>query len=287
MPDRGQWRFGAFEYDETAGAVRVGGEPVELDRSALAILLALMSNAGEAVDKDRLLEAGWPGRIVHENSLAKAIARLRRTLGEDGKRIEAVYGVGYRLNADAAAVAVPAAPSAEPVAARGRWLPRAAGLALLVALAAALALVWSRGDGAAADRAEGLKIGEPADVTGRVLWVDDHPENNRSERDFLLAHKVAVYDVTSSADALKLLAMYKYDAVISDMGRNGEPLAGIELVRTMRARGDVTPFYLYTILPSKAQRDLLAESGGQGVAVTPEGLYAFILPDLAPAVSAP
>ena len=291
MPDRGQWRFGAFEYDEATAQARVAGVPVELDRSALSILRLLIANAGEAVDKDRLLEAGWPGRIVHENSLAKAIARLRRTLGEDGKRIEAVYGVGYRLNAGEAAVAVPAAPAPAPAAgpdgARKPWVARAAGLALLFALVAALALVWSRGDGAPADRAEGLKIGEPADVTGRVLWVDDHPENNESERAFLVAHKVAVYDVTSSTDALKLLAMYKYDAVISDMGRNGEPLAGIELVKAMRARGDVTPFYLYTILPSKAQRDLLADSGGQGVAVTPEGLYAFVLPDLALPASAP
>jgi len=283
MPDRGIWRFGAFEYDEAAGVARVAGTPVDLDRSALSILLLLIAKTGEAVDKDRLLEAGWPGRIVHENSLAKAIARLRQALGEDGKRIEAIYGVGYRLNAEAGiGAAVPvAADAAERDAGRRRWLMPGVILLLLFALAATGALLWDRPGGSAAAREEALKIGEPADVTGRILWVDDHPENNVEERRFFVAHKVAVYDVTSSADALKLLAMYKYDAVISDMGRGREPLAGMELVKAMRARGDVTPFYLYTILTSTAQRDLLAQNGGQGVAVTPEGLYAFILPDLA------
>jgi DNA-binding response OmpR family regulator len=125
-----------------------------------------------------------------------------------------------------------------------------------------------------------LKIGEAPDVIGRVLWVDDHPGNNAEERRFLEGRRIAVYEVTSSDDAMKLLSMYKYDAVISDMGRNGNPLAGLELVREMRAQKNYTPFVLYTILPSKAQRDLLAEYGGQGVAVTPEGLYSFLLPGL-------
>lgn len=276
----GRWRFGAFEYDQATGIASVAGAPAELDRSALAILLLLISKTGEAVDKDQLMEAGWPGRIVHENSLAKAIARLRQTLGEDGKRIEAVYGIGYRLNAREAAIHAPPDPAPAAASPR-RWFAPVAALAL-IGVAVLAFMIWDR-VGVMAPSEDGLRIGEPADVTGRVLWVDDHPENNVEERRFLIAHKIAVYDVTSSADALNLLAMYKYDAVISDMGRNGQPLAGMELVRAMRARGDVTPFYLYTILPSRAQRELLAESGGQGVAVTPEGLYAFILPDLAPA----
>lgn len=120
--------------------------------------------------------------------------------------------------------------------------------------------------------------GEPADALGRVLWVDDHPENNAEERRFFERRKIAVYPVKSSEEALALLAMYEYRAVISDMNRDGRPLAGLELVREMRRRNDDTPFFLYTIVPSAAQRAFVAEAGGQGAAVTPDELYAAILP---------
>jgi len=267
------WRLGNVQFDEAAGTVAVEGEVIELDRSCRAILSLLLGQIGEPISKDRLLEAGWPGRVVHENSLAKAIARLRHALGKEGKRIEMIYGQGYRLTGDGHSPP----PVRPPMLRRPpRYLVMSvvAGVVLIV-----LATVFWTGRNAASGQSA-LKIGEASDVIGRVLWVDDHPENNVKERDFLEGRRIAVYEVTSSDDAMKLLSMYKYDAVISDMGRNGNPLAGLELIREMRARKNYTPFVLYTILPSKAQRDLLAEYGGQGVAVTPEGLYSFLLPGL-------
>ena len=77
----GRWRFGTVEVDERAGEVAVGGQRVDLDRSGFDVLLALLRHAGEIVSKDELLDAGWPGRVVTENSLAKAVSRLRRALG--------------------------------------------------------------------------------------------------------------------------------------------------------------------------------------------------------------
>lgn len=91
------WRFGHVEFDAVAGRLTVAGQAVDFDRSCGSLLAALLNHAGEPLGKEALLEAGWPGRIVHENSLAKAIGRLRQVLGEDGARIEAVYGSGYRL----------------------------------------------------------------------------------------------------------------------------------------------------------------------------------------------
>lgn len=268
------WHLGNVQVDEAAGTVAVEGEAIELDRSCRAILSLLLGQIGEPVSKDRLLEAGWPGRVVHENSLAKAIARLRHALGKEGKRIEVIYGHGYRLTGDTASAPQPAPPPIRGRPTRYLVLTIVAGIVLIV-----LATIsWTSRDAASGESA--LKIGEAPDVIGRVLWVDDHPENNAREKRFLERRRIAVYAVTSSDDALKLLSMYEYDAVISDMGRNGKPLAGLELVKDMRARKNHTPFALYTILPSRAQRELLAEHGGQGVVVTPEGLYSFILPRL-------
>ena len=95
----GVWRFGDIELDERVAGLRVGDAAAELDRSSYDVLLALMRHAGEVVTKDELLEAGWPGRIVSENSLAKAVSRLRHALGGDGEAIRAVHGYGYRLAA--------------------------------------------------------------------------------------------------------------------------------------------------------------------------------------------
>ncbi|HEX5741111.1 MAG TPA: winged helix-turn-helix domain-containing protein, partial [Pilimelia sp.] len=72
----GIWRFGAVELDEGLAALRVAGRDVPLDRSSYDILLALLRHGGEVVTKDELLDAGWPGRVVSENSLAKAVSRL-------------------------------------------------------------------------------------------------------------------------------------------------------------------------------------------------------------------
>ncbi len=272
-------RFGQVEFDSTRGRLRVDGRPVELDRSCVAILSILIAEAGRDVDKDRLLEAGWPGRVVHENSLAKAIGRLRQALGDDGRALETVHGHGYRLAADPEEA--PAEESAPPA---GR--SRRAALALATLGLAALGALWLAQPFTAAQGAdEGhatadrpLIRGEPADAIGRVLWVDDNPANNAEEKRFLEDRRIAVYQVETSEEALALIAMYDYRAVISDMNRGGDPLAGLKLVREMRRRGDSTPFFLYTFVPSAAQYTLLTEAGGQGAAVTPNELYAAVLP---------
>ena len=98
-PQPGLWRFGAAVLDEQRAVLRVGIATVELDRSSYDVLLALLRHAGEVVTKDELLESGWPGRVVSENALAKAVGRLRQALGADGECIRAVHGYGYRLAA--------------------------------------------------------------------------------------------------------------------------------------------------------------------------------------------
>lgn len=271
--DDGVARFGEVEFDHARARLRVGGRRMEIDRSCAAILSLLLRESGRCVDKDRLLEAGWPGRVVHENSLAKAIGRLRQALGEDGRALETVHGYGYRLTVEDDPAALSRGPLRPPHDRRRALGLSAAGLG-------ALALIWL---GAVSNDTRGGAVpslikGEPADSIGRVLWVDDHPQNNAKERRFLEDRKIAVYQVETSEDALALLAMYEYGAVISDMNRDERPLAGLELVGEMRRRSDRTPFIVYTVVPSAAQRKLVAEAGGQHAMATPAELYDAVLP---------
>ena len=77
--------------------MRRGGVLLGLDRSSFEVLLALLVRAGQVLSKDDLLDAAWPGRVVSENSLAKAISRLRRELGDEAAApLQSVHGYGYR-----------------------------------------------------------------------------------------------------------------------------------------------------------------------------------------------
>jgi DNA-binding response OmpR family regulator len=265
-------RFGEVVFDPARGRLSVAGRRTEIDRSSAAILQALLNEAGREVAKDRLLEAGWSGRLVHENSLAKAIGRLRGALGKDGELLETVHGYGYRLAAEPEEAALP--PPRRRM--RFRWPVLALSALVLSVVVAA----WLAGRSVAMGVADdpGLIKGEPADSIGRVLWVDDHPRNNEVERRYLERSRIAVYQVTTTEEALELLAMYKYGAVISDMNRNDKPLDGLTLVKEMRHRGDRTPFIVYSVVPSTAQRDLVAAAGGQAATVTRTQLYRAVVP---------
>ncbi|MET4489762.1 hypothetical protein [Bradyrhizobium sp. LA7.1] len=60
----------------------------------------------------------------------------------------------------------------------------------------------------------------PAIVGSRILWVDDHPSNNDSERNVLEALGIEVFPVKSTKDALTFLPVVRPDLVIGDVGRD-------------------------------------------------------------------
>jgi CheY-like chemotaxis protein len=228
---------------------------------------------------------------VHENSLAKAVGRLRRALGAAGDSLETLYGRGYRFNGTPVRVdpraeervgAIDAAASTRNSARRLGVLAGAAAVAALAGVG--LPYLWSRPDAAQGQdfrRAPPLTADVP-DSLGTILWVDDHPQNNIYETRFFEARRITVHATRTSADALRLLSMYDYDLVISDMGRGEDRLAGLKLVEQLRALGDDTPLVIYTVRPEgeeqqRAQRRLVADAGAQGVVVTPEEVRTAIL----------
>ena len=148
------WRVDDIEIDLASARVSLRGVPVPLERSGYDLLLYLLEHAGEVANKDDLLRVGWPGRVVGENTLAKAISKLRHAIGDDdGELIRVVHGYGYRLSGEVAMVlaprptTVPAPISAEPkppatTARVWPWKPFA--LAAGLALAALAVWGWNR-----------------------------------------------------------------------------------------------------------------------------------------------
>lgn len=108
-----RWRFGATLLDERSWTLMVNDRVTPIEAKPMELLHILVLRAGETVSKEELLAAVWPGVSVVEASLATAMLKVRRALGEDGAAaIQTVPRIGYKL-----AVAVEqesAAASVEP-----------------------------------------------------------------------------------------------------------------------------------------------------------------------------
>jgi DNA-binding winged helix-turn-helix (wHTH) protein len=82
--------FQVFFFDDVkvelrTGEVFKGGAAVALEPRVFKLLVFLIENRDRLVEKEEILDVVWKDVNVTENSLASAIAKLRRTLGEDSK----------------------------------------------------------------------------------------------------------------------------------------------------------------------------------------------------------
>jgi TolB-like protein/DNA-binding winged helix-turn-helix (wHTH) protein len=92
------WSFAHCEFDELRRELRVRGVAAELEPKPIEVLHQLLLRAGQVVTKDELLEAVWPATTVVDGSLATAVSKLRKALGEEESTILlTVPKVGYRL----------------------------------------------------------------------------------------------------------------------------------------------------------------------------------------------
>ncbi len=107
------WTFAGRQFDESRLELRVDGHPVDLELKPLEVLVYLLQHAGEAVTKDELLAAVWPGLNVVDGSLSTAVHKLRKALADqDSKLVVTIPRVGYRL--DAVARTEPVRPMRAP-----------------------------------------------------------------------------------------------------------------------------------------------------------------------------
>jgi len=84
--------------DFEAVAVSVDGSTIRLTRREFELLRYLVLNKNRVVSRDRLLERVWGyDRSVETRSVDVHVGRLRNKLGEAGRQIETVIGLGYRF----------------------------------------------------------------------------------------------------------------------------------------------------------------------------------------------
>jgi DNA-binding response OmpR family regulator len=84
--------------DFDAVSVEVNGESVRLTRREFELLRYLVENRNRVLSRDRLLERVWGyDKLIETRSVDVHVGRLRGKLGEAGKQIETVVGLGYRF----------------------------------------------------------------------------------------------------------------------------------------------------------------------------------------------
>ena len=101
MDRSSQVKLGGLSIDGAKREVTVDGERLDLTRVELDLLLALVHRVGEPVSRKWLLANVLdPEKEATERTLDVHISRLRKKLG-DTTAIETVWGIGYRLRAEA------------------------------------------------------------------------------------------------------------------------------------------------------------------------------------------
>lgn len=78
---------------------RKSKEVTPLEPRLASLLTSLVSRKGQLVTKEVLLEEVWQGAVVSDDSIAQAVSRLRKILGDDPKSpryVQTVWKKGYR-----------------------------------------------------------------------------------------------------------------------------------------------------------------------------------------------
>ena len=94
------FRFDDVEVRARPIGVRRGDRMIGVEPKAHAVLMVLLNRAGEAIERETLLDTVWGHRHVTPSVLNRIVAQLRRALGDDASNpryIQTLHGRGYRF----------------------------------------------------------------------------------------------------------------------------------------------------------------------------------------------
>ena len=142
------YRFDDFVVDPETWRLSRGGQEIHLEPVVLKLLIYLIENRERLVTRQELMDTVWGNTVISESALTKAVARLRKSLGDDSathRYLETVRSQGYRFVAAVEEAERPDSPAMAP-GKTGAQTKRRALLAGTTAIAALLVLgvFWPR-----------------------------------------------------------------------------------------------------------------------------------------------
>jgi DNA-binding winged helix-turn-helix (wHTH) protein len=117
------YRFGPCELDEARRSLSAHGREIKLQPRVFDLLCYLVRHRERVVTKDELLNALWPGTVVVDNALQRAVSLARGALAEVGlgDAVRTYARHGYRFCVDDCDDATPAgAPNEDGNVAKAR-----------------------------------------------------------------------------------------------------------------------------------------------------------------------
>lgn len=97
------YRFDDFLADPETWKLSRHGQEIHLEPVVLTLLFYLIDNRERLVTRHELLDTVWGDTVVSESALTKAVARLRKALGDHSytpRYLETVHSRGYRFVGD-------------------------------------------------------------------------------------------------------------------------------------------------------------------------------------------
>ncbi|WP_020662632.1 response regulator transcription factor [Amycolatopsis benzoatilytica] len=113
----------------------------------------------------------------------------------------------------------------------------------------------------------------PTRALTRVLWIDDHPERNVHETVALENLGKLVTVATSDEAARIFLRRLDFAAIVTNLGRGGDPHAGTRFISELR---DAVPAVVYTKDAHTEEADAARKAGATAICVLPHELIAAL-----------
>lgn len=146
------FKLGEWQVTPLRGVIVRPGESRKLTPKAMDVLMCLVRHEGAVVERETFIEEAWGGRAQSDEPLNRAIAELRRQLGDtpgSSGYIETIPKRGYRLVAPVqfigGAPETPGLASHPTSKRRAKYLQRAVVVALLLCVAV---LAWKLNESA-------------------------------------------------------------------------------------------------------------------------------------------
>ncbi len=99
LPEPGAIQIDSLLINPERHEVRIGDKPVDLTATEFKLLVLLARARGRVLTREQIVRSVHDSsKNVTERSVDVLIVMLRRKLGDQGRNVETVRGVGYRLN---------------------------------------------------------------------------------------------------------------------------------------------------------------------------------------------
>lgn len=92
---------GGIRIDRQAHQVTVDGKPIELSFKEFELLSYFVENKGIALSREKILNAVWNYDYYGDaRTIDTHVKKLRSKLGDKGKQIQTIWGMGYKFEPD-------------------------------------------------------------------------------------------------------------------------------------------------------------------------------------------